>query len=185
VNAAFYLKLVKKNESYIVERSNFSFGGMGPIAMQTKNTNAYLQGKDWTPKIESECYNRLLEDLPLGATAPGGQIQFRKTLALSFFHKFVLRVNNELSFETPLFRISSLEECALKDLQRGISCGGQVYQESTSKGLVGKSVKHAASDKQLSGEAIYVDDIPKFHNELYGVIVTSTVAHGIIEYNII
>jgi xanthine dehydrogenase/oxidase len=32
--------------------------------------------------------------------------------------------------------------------------------------------------KQVTGEAKYTDDIPRFHNELYGVMVLSTKAHA-------
>jgi xanthine dehydrogenase iron-sulfur cluster and FAD-binding subunit A len=34
VNAAFFLKLEKVGSDYIVRDSTFSYGGMGPIAMQ-------------------------------------------------------------------------------------------------------------------------------------------------------
>ena len=37
---------------------------------------------------------------------------------------------------------------------------------------------HASAVKQVTGEAIYVDDMPKFANELYAVLVTSTEAHA-------
>ena len=93
----------------------------------------------------------------------------------------MLRVNHKLSSESPEFQLKSTDVSALEEIKRGISSGEQVFQESTTPGVVGKAIKHVAADKQITGEAIYVDDMPKFHNELYGVIVASTVAHGIIE----
>ena len=37
---------------------------------------------------------------------------------------------------------------------------------------------HVSAIKQVTGEAVYIDDIPKMNQELYAVIVQSTIAHG-------
>lgn len=140
-----------------------------------------MKDKAWSTSTVEQCYSILLEDLPLSATAPGGMIEYRKTLAQSFLFKFYLQVNDRLSRFTKGFDVDSKHVSALSEIHRGVSCGKQVYQESKDAGVVGKSVVHAASKQQVSGGAVYVDDIPKFHNELYAVIVPSTVAHGIIE----
>ena len=39
----------------------------------------------------------LLEALPLDDSAPGGMIEYRKALTLSFFFKFYMMVNRDLS----------------------------------------------------------------------------------------
>ena len=57
----------------------------------------------------------------------------------------------------------------------------QEYEESQEPGVVGKDMKHASADKQVSGQAMYVDDLPRLHNELYGAIVPSSKAHAIIK----
>jgi len=44
--------------------------------------------------------------------------------------------------------------------------------------LVGKPLNHMAALKQVTGEARYTDDIPLYHNELYGAMVLSTKAHA-------
>jgi len=44
--------------------------------------------------------------------------------------------------------------------------------------VVGKAINHMAAMKQVTGEARYTDDIPLYHNELYGVLVLSTKAHA-------
>ena len=70
---------------------------------------------------------------------------------------------------------------AINEISRPLSSGKQVYQESKGNGAVGKAVVHLSATKQVTGEAIYTDDIPRMHNELYGVVVGSTIAHGFIE----
>lgn len=43
---------------------------------------------------------------------------------------------------------------------------------------VGKSVTHVAAMKQVTGEALYVDDIPPQNGELYAALVFSQRAHA-------
>jgi xanthine dehydrogenase/oxidase len=44
--------------------------------------------------------------------------------------------------------------------------------------LVGKPIVHLSGLKQSSGEAMYVDDMPRFENELYMALVLSSKAHA-------
>ena len=76
----------------------------------------------------------------------------------------------------------STDEQNFLEIERHESTGHQVFQESSGGEIVGKAIPHASGDKQLTGEAVYVDDIPKVHNEVYGVIIPSTIPHGIIKY---
>jgi xanthine dehydrogenase/oxidase len=43
-----------------------------------------LKGKVWSIEIVKACFPLILEDMPLSATAPGGQIQYRKALGNYF-----------------------------------------------------------------------------------------------------
>ncbi len=45
-------------------------------------------------------------------------------------------------------------------------------------GGVGRSKKHESADKQVAGEAVYVDDRPALRGELYAAVGQSTIAHG-------
>eukprot|EP00061_Rhincodon_typus_P005938 g26054.t1 len=44
--------------------------------------------------------------------------------------------------------------------------------------VVGQPLAHLSSIQQATGEAIYCDDLPRFENELYLALVTSTEAHA-------
>lgn len=46
------------------------------------------------------------------------------------------------------------------------------------EGGVGQSRKHESAEKQVSGEAIYIDDRPETAKQLFAAIGQSTVAHG-------
>jgi xanthine dehydrogenase/oxidase len=181
VNAGFLVNLTRQGDVCIVKNASLAYGGMGPTSALALKTNEFLKGKEWSLPVIEQCYSFILEDLPLTATSPGGMIEFRKALAQSFLFKFYLRVSHELSKTMPRYKIDDMELSALEEIHRPLSSGKQVYQESSTPGVVGKSVMHASALQQVKGEAVYIDDIPKFHNELYGCIVSSTQAHAIIE----
>lgn len=87
--------------------------------------------------------------------------------------KFILFVTNEISPGAVDIQCKS----ALEDIEHGLSRGIQTFQESA-LGIVGKSIVHTSAMKQVTGEACYVDDMPKLANELYAVIVQSSEAHA-------
>lgn len=51
-------------------------------------------------------------------------------------------------------------------------------QNNIGLGGVGRSKKHESSDKQVAGEAIYVDDRPALRGELHAAVGQSAIAHG-------
>ena len=53
--------------------------------------------RPWDDSLLQEAVSLLLEDLPLDPGAPGGMIEYRRTLTLSFFFKFYLQVCGWLS----------------------------------------------------------------------------------------
>ena len=48
--------------------------------------------REWNQEIVSVASASLLESLPLDGSAPGGMIEYRRSLTLSFFFKFYLSV---------------------------------------------------------------------------------------------
>jgi xanthine dehydrogenase large subunit len=51
-------------------------------------------------------------------------------------------------------------------------------QTDVGLGGVGRNKKHESADKQVAGEAIYVDDRPALRGELHAAVGQSTIAHG-------
>lgn len=181
VNCGLRVCFEQQGNDFFVQDATLAYGGMGPFSLIARKASEHLKGKKWSDSLIQELHPLLLEDMPLTATSPGGQIEYRKTLAQSFLVKFALRVNNELSRLVASFTLDPTCLSSLNEIERPLSSGKQVYQVSKGSGSVGKPIVHLAATKQVSGEALYIDDIPKMHNELYGVVVGSTVAHGIIE----
>lgn len=108
----------------------------------------------------------LSEEFALSSSVPGGMARYRLSLMLSFFFKFFQHLKGE--------------EASVSRYERGISKGHQDFEISSS--AVGSSQLHNSSLKQTTGEAQYVDDIPKFENEKFAALVLSDRAHAEIRY---
>lgn len=58
-----------------------------------------LSGRFWNEKLLQDVCAGLAEELSLPPDAPGGMVEFRRTLTLSFFFKFYLTVLKKLGKE--------------------------------------------------------------------------------------
>lgn len=71
-----------KPDTNIIEKISLSYGGMAPTTVLALKTSAALVGRRWEDGIVEEASKYLIEDLPLDPGAPGGMIQFRRSLTL-------------------------------------------------------------------------------------------------------
>lgn len=56
-------------------------------------------GREWKEKLFQEACCILASEMNLSPSVPGGMVDFRRTLTLSFFFKFYLTVLQKLSIE--------------------------------------------------------------------------------------
>lgn len=163
---------------------SLAFGGMAPITLVAVKSQNKLIGKQWNEKMLEEAYAALMEDLPLHPSAPGGMIQYRRSLSLSLFFKGYLAIVNQLEQKN----ISGVQKLP-KQYQSGITGfhskiprSSQYFQvvpaDQEEADLVGRPIVHKSAYKQATGEAVYCDDMPRFENELYLTLVLSTQAHA-------
>ena len=66
-------------------------------------TAMFLSRRKWNEELLSKACETLAEDLPLSAEAPGGMIQYRRTLTVSFFFKTYLDVLQRLQKQVSSF----------------------------------------------------------------------------------
>lgn len=64
-------------------------------------SHGLLSGRFWNEKLLQDVCAGLAEELSLPPDAPGGMVEFRRTLSLSFFFKFYLTVLQKLGREDP------------------------------------------------------------------------------------
>lgn len=89
VNAGAYIQI---GEDGVVGDAHFAFGGMAAKSVNAPKARAALVGKHLTPEVAKLALEELSLDLPLPPGAPGGMIEYRRSVAASFLLKFLLEV---------------------------------------------------------------------------------------------
>ncbi|KAI5709871.1 hypothetical protein M8J75_003796 [Diaphorina citri] len=173
VNAAFNVTLDIQSDGAVVKDCEFAFGGMAPTTVLAKKTTEQMINKPWNQSLLEDTWRNLMADLPLDHSAPGGMIQYRRSLTLSLFYKFYIAV----SVDTQVTPISSRDKSGAQTFHTLPTKSSQYFQVAKSD-LVGRPIVHASAFKQATGEAIYCDDIPKYQTELYLAFVVSSKPHA-------
>lgn len=169
VTAAFRVRL---DDGGMVEDVRIVYGGMAPMTKESPKTQSALVGKPWfhSETLDS-ALNALLEDYDLPYGVPGGMADYRKTLTLSLFFRFWHESTAE-------FGLGDVDKEIINEIHRGISSGWRDDHNPYEKRVVGKQIAHLSALKQCTGEAEYVDDMPRLDRELFGGLVLSAKAHA-------
>jgi xanthine dehydrogenase/oxidase len=172
-SASYRTLFEQQDNALVVKEMYMSYGGMSKQTVRAKQTEEYLKGKPWTEETFKGALHYLEQDLPLEPNAPGGMILYRKTLTTSFFYKYFLFLQQELAGAVP-----ESYKNILGSFHRELSHGNQYYHMNKQSSQVGYPEVHVAALKQVTGEAIYTDDIPQPLNGLYAAFVWSTKARA-------
>ncbi|KAK7066586.1 hypothetical protein SK128_003645 [Halocaridina rubra] len=182
VNAGMRVRF--ESDSIVVKNLDLAFGGMAPTTVMAPGAMKELSGMAWESSLLEKGTDLILKDLPLSPSAPGGMIEYRRALTLSFFFKFYLSVRSQLAEKLPKLvpPLTSDEQKAIRPSQLEIPKSTQLFQKvpthQSPLDPIGRPILHASALKQATGEAVYVDDIPHFENELYAGYVLSTRANA-------
>ncbi|XP_036899558.1 aldehyde oxidase isoform X1 [Sturnira hondurensis] len=170
--------------SGIIRELSISYGGVGPTTVCAKNSCQKLIGRPWNEEMLDAACRLVLEEVFLPGSAPGGKVEFKRTLIISFLFKFYLEVSQILKRMDPV-HYPSLEdkyESALEDLHSRHRWSAVNYQNVDPKQLpqdpIGHPIMHLSGIKHATGEAIYCDDMPAVDRELFLAFVTSSRAHA-------
>lgn len=165
-----------------IKRINLAFGGMAPITVTARNTKEKLVGLPWTTSTLELAFSLLIDDLPLSPSAPGGMIQYRRSLTLSLFFRAFLAVSEQLQHTFTDIQINPRDYSAIKGFSNKIPKSSQYFQlvpntQEKTDG-VGRPKVHVSAYKQATGEAVYCDDMPPLHDQLYMAVVYSQRSHA-------
>nr|AOE43257.1 xanthine dehydrogenase [Acytostelium leptosomum] len=146
---------------FTVRDSTLAYGGMNIKAVTAPATQELLKDAQWNRDILDRIYQTLEKDLPLAQGAPGGMIEYRRSLTTSFFFKFFITVCDKLYAiaRNPSHLVDQRELSAIKKYSREMSSGEQTYQTQPHLNPVTMPIKHQSADKQVTGEAVYTDDL--------------------------
>ncbi|XP_018424713.1 PREDICTED: aldehyde oxidase-like, partial [Nanorana parkeri] len=172
------MKVQFEKDTDIIKDIRIFYGGVGASTVCTKATSKALIGKHWNENMLGEACQLILNEVSLPPSAPGGMVEYKRTLIISFFFKFYLEVLQTLDQLDP----SNPDFSALKRLQSTPVAHTQTYQnvpqDQSSQDPVGRPLVHRSGIKQATGEAIYTDDMPCVDGELFLRFVTSSKAHA-------
>ncbi|XP_033106617.1 xanthine dehydrogenase/oxidase-like isoform X2 [Anneissia japonica] len=182
VNAAFRVDL----QDDVIKSCSMAFGGMAPTTKLAKKTMNKIIGRIWDQSLLEHVTVLLTDEMSLSPDAPGGMVEYRQSLVLSFFFKFYLTVRQHCTHhENKLFNVHPADMSATLPFKRADVRSSQMFQEisddSSSVDPVGCPIVHSSAYQQATGEAVYVDDMVPFQNELYMAIVYSQKAHAVIK----
>jgi xanthine dehydrogenase/oxidase len=152
---------------------SFSFCSVFLLSRASEEVEKSLVGQYWNEETLEKTYQKLSAEFTLDAHAPGGMIDYRRTLVLSFLYKYFLHVQHRLGQSIPERYLSAIEEH-----DRPMSSGYQSWPEFPDKAPVGAPVQHQSAFKQVTGEAIYLDDMPQQPGELFAAFVFSQKPHA-------
>ncbi|XP_026348009.1 aldehyde oxidase isoform X2 [Ursus arctos] len=168
----------------IIRELSISYGGVGPTTVCAKNSCRKLIGRPWNEEMLDVACRLVLDEVTLPGSAPGGRVEFKRTLIVSFLFKFYLEVLQILKRMDPVRSpgLADKYESALEDLHSGHHCSTLKYENVDSKNLpqdpIGQPIMHLSGIKHATGEAIYCDDMPTVDQELFLSFVTSSRAHA-------
>ncbi len=161
------------------------YGGMAPTTAIARKTCDYLLGKRLGDEATLKQALEILstQDFDLPYTVPGGMPAYRKALALGFLARFWADITAEAGVTASTTSSLALAELPHSEPDRSkVTQGSQdlegVDVSAPATKSVGKSLPHLSALKQVTGEANYVDDIPRVQNEAYGALIMSTKARA-------
>ncbi|KAL5979766.1 xylitol dehydrogenase [Asimina triloba] len=179
VNAGMRVSLHEKEGRWIVSDASIVYGGVAPVSVSALKTKRFLLGKCWDKELLQGTLGTLKEDICIQENSPGGMVEFRNSLTLSFFFKFFMWVSHQMEgkqFFTQGLQGSDIS--AIKTYCRPSTTGIQDYEVPKLGTAVGLPMAHLSSKLQVTGEAEYADDTPMPPNALHASLILSRKAHA-------
>ncbi|XP_073104161.1 xanthine dehydrogenase isoform X2 [Elaeis guineensis] len=179
VNAGMRAFLKEDNGNWIVSDVCIVYGGVAPVSLIASKTERFLVGKKWNKKLMQDTLQILKEDVPLAEDAPGGMVEFRKSLTLSFFFKFFSWVTHKMNEKGSFVEgLHKTDLSAIQPYSRQSSVGSQCYEMTRHGTTVGLPIVHLSSKLQVTGGAEYTDDVAVPPHCLHAALVLSKKAHA-------
>jgi len=179
VNAGMRVFLEQKDDAWSVVDASLVYGGVAPVSLSAVKTEAFLKGKPWTLQTLQGALQVLQHDIIITENAPGGMVEFRRSLTTSFFFKFFLWISYNIQQKTQVFLgFPDSYKSAVDPYTRPSSKGVQNYECPPNGTAVGLPVVHLSAKLQVTGEAEYADDIPMPWNGLHAALVLSKKPHA-------
>ncbi|XP_074291115.1 xanthine dehydrogenase 1-like isoform X2 [Silene latifolia] len=179
VNAGMRVHLEKKDEEWLVADASIVYGGVAAVTFSASKTKDFIIGKSWNKELLDSALKVLEEDVVIKEDAPGGMVEFRRSLTLSFFFKFFLWACEKMDVgSSPLETFVSSNISALEPSKKFSVIGTQDYEIVKQGTSVGAPEIHQSATLQVTGEAEYADDLPTPPSCLHAALILSQMPHA-------
>lgn len=145
-----------KEDKKIIKKASLYFGGLDKIIKNAKKTKKFLKGKELNEETFKQSLTYFIDDFPIDNIIWGKE-EYKLSLAQSFYQKFFYYLKG-----TPIEELPDVP-----------SKGESSYDPKNKNYHMNKY-----AILQTKGEAIYVDDIPHYNDELHVEAVISRIPHG-------
>nr|XP_039266877.1 xanthine dehydrogenase/oxidase-like isoform X2 [Styela clava] len=183
VNAGMYVAF--QPGTAVVKKLSMAYGGMSAVTKIPIQTMSKASGRKWDKSLLEDICCWLSEEMKLPLDAPGGMIQYRRTLVTCFFFKFFHHVGKSLidreiqQVEKTKTDLDVLQPMSTEtESFTATQTWQETYTEQPNYDTIGKSRMHVSGIKHTTGEAVYIDDIPLHQGEVHLALVCSTRAHA-------
>ncbi|XP_018394484.1 PREDICTED: xanthine dehydrogenase/oxidase-like [Cyphomyrmex costatus] len=168
VNAGFLFKL--DIDGKVLERPDIIFGGINKYFYHASGTEFLSMGKNLFDQQDLKSLLQMLsKDLQPDHTLPNYSPEFRKSLAIGLFYKFMLSIKPEVK---PFYRSGGTL------LKRSLSSGFQEYDKHSDEWPVGMPMPKLESYEQAAGEVQYCNDLGPYHGEVFCAFVVTKICKG-------
>uniref|UniRef100_A0A8C8T1F7 Aldehyde oxidase 1 n=1 Tax=Pelusios castaneus TaxID=367368 RepID=A0A8C8T1F7_9SAUR len=181
------MRVLFAEDTDIIMDFGIFYGGIGSTSICAKQTCQALIGRHWNEKMLDEACRLVLKEVSLTGSAPGGKVEYRRTLMISFLFKFYLEVLQSLKKMVNSCYLSIFMQSGKRTLWlfflglvawMSFFTEQEVNPEQLPQDPVGRPIMHQAGIKHATGEALYCDDIRAVDEELFLAVVTSSRAHA-------
>ena len=166
---------------FVIKELSASYGGMAATTKLAAGTASAAPGLPWQDSSLQSLLATLRDDMKLPTNVPGGMAEYRQALAASFFFKFFVYASVALEADAGdsyTSSLSAVDRMAADIAERGPSRGLQYHGKGKDGEEVGLPIMHASANLQVSGEALYNDDISDSRDTLHAALVMSEKPHA-------
>lgn len=174
VNAGMALSLDKQQK---VKELKLFFGGLGQTTLEANNVMKNAVSQTWNDQLLTSVSDSLVQEISKRIKNGADADKYKIALALGYFFKFYNHVKSSLDKTVGSGDQSSLNKLSMEPCQ-GLQIFESVPDDQPNSDGVGRPIPHVSSNNLVTGEARFVDDIPKYSDEVFVDFVISSKAHA-------
>ena len=137
---------------------------MAPTTILALKTAEVMKGRKWDRELVEIVNESLINEIPLIDSAPGGNVNYRRSLTLSLFFKVFLQISQDLENLLGVNLLSEKERSGVEIFHSLTPKSTQLFEKVINESNfdpIHKPMMHSSALKQATGEAVYCDDIPR------------------------